>query len=148
MRDAQAGSGKSTEDSSYRLPKYRTRRKAPHVTAANEITVSELQAHYDRLCRCDGGFPWKRGFLGLAVLLAGAVIGAVLAGPGWTDSVKFATVLALFCLVAWRAVDEKETEALTAIRTDFKREILDSIEFVPVEEGEGGSPQPAASVAS
>jgi hypothetical protein len=98
--------------------------------------MGELDSHYKRLQRLGKGNIWKRGFLGAAVLLAGGVIGAVLAGPGWTWEVKAAAALAVTCGLAWRAVSETETEDIQSLCNDYKDDILDSIELVPVEEGQ------------
>ena len=95
--------------------------------------MSELESHYGRLLRLGEKFPWKRLFLTLAVLLAGGIIGSVFAGPGWTTLVKSSCALIVLCLLAWKAVSETEMEDIKAIRRDFKENILDSIELVPIE---------------
>jgi len=91
--------------------------------------MSELERHYQRLCRVGQGEIWKRAFLGLSILLWGGVIGAVLAGPGWTAAVEAATLLAFVLLLASGAVQRAEAEAISNIREDFKEDILDSIEL-------------------
>ncbi len=120
--------------SSYAPAKYRAKRKARHVVPAEDIPVGELESHYERLCRAGGGFYWKPFFLGLAVLLAGGIVGSIFAGPGWTPLAKWSVALIFLCLLAWRAVDETESEDIKAIREDYKKTILDSIELVPAEE--------------
>jgi hypothetical protein len=99
--------------------------------------MGELEAHYRRLQRLGNGNSWKRAFLGAAVLFVGGVIGAVLAGPGWTWQVKAAAATAVACGLAWRGISETEAEGVTNLCDDYKEQILDSIELVPVEEGEG-----------
>jgi hypothetical protein len=92
--------------------------------------MSELESHYKRLCRLGKGNTWKRTFLGAAVLLAGGVIGAVLAGPGWTWEVKAAAGIAIVCGLAWRGVRETEAEDIESLCRDYKEDILDSIELI------------------
>ena len=92
--------------------------------------MGELESHYKRLCRLGRGTTWKRAFLGAAVLLAGGVVGAVLAGPGWTWEVKAAAGIALVCGLAWRGIRESEAEDLENLCRDYKEDILDSIELV------------------
>ncbi|HVD86135.1 MAG TPA: hypothetical protein VNB59_01880 [Solirubrobacterales bacterium] len=104
--------------------------------------MSELDRHYERLCRVGKGGLWKRAFLGFAVLMAGGVIGAVLAGPGWTSEVKVAALVSVIALIAWFAVHETESEGISNIRQDFKEDILDSIEFeITGQDAEVFSPQ-------
>jgi hypothetical protein len=131
------GSGDTAEparDSSYSPSKLRAKRKPRHVVPAEDIPMGELDSHYKRLLRLGKGNPWKRAFLGAAVLLAGGVIGAVLAGPGWTWQVKAATALAIACGLAWRGISETEAEDIGNLCKDYKDDILDSIELVPAEE--------------
>jgi hypothetical protein len=86
--------------------------------------------------RVGKGNPWKRAFLGAAVLMAGGVVGALLAGPGWTWQVKAAAGIAVVCGLAWKAVDDTEAEDVQNLCSDYKEDILDSIELVPVEGAE------------
>lgn len=123
----------------YSQAKYRARRKPRHVTPAEGLPMGELESHYKRLQRLGGGKPWKRAFLGAAVLLAGGVIGAVLAGPGWTWPVKAAAGIAIVCGFAWRGVSETEAEDIGCLCKDYKEDILDSIELVPIGEAEAGT---------
>jgi hypothetical protein len=60
-----------------------------------------------------------------------------LAGPGWTWQVKTATALAVACALAWRGITETEAEDIDNLCNDYKHDILDSMELVPAEEGEG-----------
>jgi hypothetical protein len=101
--------------------------------------MGELDSHYKRLQRLGKGNPWKRGFLGAAVLMAGGVVGAVLAGPGWTWQVKAASGIAIVCALAWRGISDTEAEDITNLCTDYKEDILDSIELVPVEDAESST---------
>jgi membrane protein implicated in regulation of membrane protease activity len=101
--------------------------------------MGELESHYKRLCRLGHGNKWKRTFLGVAVLLCGGVLGAILAGPGWTWRVKVAAVLAVVCALAWRGIAETESEDIKNLCKDYKEDILDSIELVPVEEEQEGN---------
>lgn len=94
--------------------------------------MSELEAHYRRLRRVGKGNIWKRAFLGLAVILIGGVVGAVLAGPGWTWEVKATLGLAVMASLAWYGIHETEAEDLKTICEDFKEDILDSIELEQV----------------
>lgn len=76
----------------------------------------------------------KKAFGGSAAVLVGGVVGALLAGGGWTTGVKIAAVAGALCLLAWIAIREAESENLDCICRDYKQDILDSIEFVEVEE--------------
>jgi hypothetical protein len=96
--------------------------------------MGELESHYKRLQRVGKGNPWKRGFLGASVLLAGGVVGALLAGPGWTWQVKAAAAVAVVCYLAWRGINETEAEDVQNLCSDYKEDILDSIDLVPVAE--------------
>jgi hypothetical protein len=122
--------------SSYSQASFRAQRKPRHVVPAENIPMGELDSHYTRLQRLGKGNPWKRGFLGVAVLLAGGVVGAVLAGPGWTWPVKAAAGIAIVCGLGWRGVSETEAEDIANLCSDYKSDILDSIELVPVENAE------------
>lgn len=126
----------SDKGSSYSPSKYRAQRKPRHVVPAENIPMGELDSHYKRLQRVGKGNPWKRGFLGAAVLLVGGIVGAVLAGPGWTWQVKAAAGIAIVCGLAWRGISETESEDIASLCADYKEDILDSIELVPVGDAE------------
>lgn len=96
--------------------------------------MGELETHYKRLCRVGEENLWKSAFGLLAVVLLGGVVGAALAGPGWTWEVKSAAALTVLAGFAWRGIAETETEGIKAIRDDYKRDILDSLVLEPVEE--------------
>ncbi|HEX9967229.1 MAG TPA: hypothetical protein VGB06_04740 [Solirubrobacterales bacterium] len=95
--------------------------------------MGELETHYRRLSRVKDQNPWKSGFGLLAVVLLGGVVGAALAGPGWTWEVKAAAALTLLAGAAWKGIAETESEGIQAIRDDFKRDILNSLILEPVE---------------
>jgi hypothetical protein len=95
--------------------------------------VGELETHYKRLCRVNDENLWKKGFGLLAVVLMGGVVGAALAGPGWTWEVKAAAALTLLAGLGWKGIAETESEGLQAIRDDYKEDILDSLVLEPVD---------------
>jgi hypothetical protein len=67
------------------------------------------------------------------------VVGAALAGPGWTWEVKAAAALTLLAGLGWKGIAATETEGIEAIRTDFKEDILDSLVLEPVEDSSSTS---------
>lgn len=106
------------------------RRKAQHTANPEDLMIGELRTHYKRLCRVGHADLWRRLFSGTAALLAGGVVGAILAGPGWTTEVKGAATLAIFSGIAWLAIQDTDAESIGGIREDYKRDILDSFEMV------------------
>ena len=94
--------------------------------------MGELETHYKRLCRVGEENLWKKGFGLLAVVLLGVVVGAALAGPGWTWEVKTAAALTVLAGLGWKGMAETETEGIKAIRDDYKEDILDSLVLEPV----------------
>jgi len=94
--------------------------------------MGELETHYKRLCRVGEENLWKRGFGLLAVVLLGVVVGAALAGPGWTWEVKAAAALTVLAGLGWKGMAETESEGIKAIRDDYKEDILDSLVLEPV----------------
>ncbi len=98
--------------------------------------MSELESHYVRLDRVRKrrGAMWRRVFGGLSMLSLGAVAGAILAGPGWTWQVKVALIVGVLSSITWHAIRDTEAENLKGLCDDYKRDILDSIELVAVED--------------
>src|SRR5690349_22609603 len=95
--------------------------------------MGELETHYKRLCRVNDENLWKKSFGLLAVVLMGGVVGAALAGPGWTWEVKAAAALTVLAGVGWRGMAETESEGIQAIRDDYKEDILDSLVLEPID---------------
>jgi hypothetical protein len=94
--------------------------------------MGELETHYKRLCRVSKENPWKKGFGLVGVVLLGGVVGAALAGPGWTWEVKTAALLAVVSGIAWKAIAETESESIRTISDDYKEDILDSLVLEPI----------------
>jgi hypothetical protein len=107
--------------------------------------MGELETHYKRLCRVGEENLWKKGFGLFAVILLGGVVGAALAGPGWTWEVKAAAALTALAGLGWKGMDETESEGIKAIRDDYKEDILDSLILKPVD---GAAPLRKASSSS
>lgn len=114
-------------------PEYRVRRAPRYVQPAENLPISELESHYKRLCRVGEENLWKKGFGLLAVILLGGVVGAALAGPGWTWEVKAAAVVTVVAGLAWKGIADTESEGIKTIRDDYKRDILDSLVLEPVD---------------
>ncbi len=114
-------------------PQYRVRRSPRHVQPAENIPIGELESHYKRLCRVGEENLWKKGFGLLAVVLLGGVVGASLAGPGWTWEVKAAAVVTVVAGLGWKGIADTESEGIKTIRDDYKRDILDSLVLEPID---------------
>ena len=114
--------------------KVRALRSDRATALAPEVMVGELETHYRRLTRVQDGNVWKRAFGGLSALLGGGVVGALLTGTKWSAGLVGAAVAAAVSVVAWYGIRDTEAESIAAIRADYKKDIIDSIEFV--EEGE------------
>ena len=104
--------------------------------------MGELETHYKRLRRVGEENLWKKGFGLLAVVLLGGVVGAALAGPGWTWEVKAAAALTVLAGLGWKGISSTESEGIEAIRIDFKEDILDSLVLEPIEDSSGSSSTP------
>jgi uncharacterized membrane protein YccF (DUF307 family) len=94
--------------------------------------MGELQAHYDRLCRVGNVDLWKVLFGGGWQVLIGAFIGAAIASAAAIILVPLG-VASVLSFLAWLAIKDTEAETVGAIRSDYKKDILDSFDLVPDE---------------
>jgi hypothetical protein len=111
-------------------PKSTYKRKTKHTAAPTELMMGELKTHYDRLCRVGNVDFWKVLFAGGWQALAGAFIGAAIASASAIVLLPLGVGTG-FSFIAWVAVRDTEAETVSAIRSDYKRDILDSFDLVP-----------------
>ena len=114
-------------------PPYRAvlRRKSSTTAKVTEVMISELQTHHRRLERVGKSDWWARFFAVLGNVLLGAGVGLGIAH----DDLFYRWALvsfgfALLSGVSFIAVRNTEAESVKAICDDYKKDVLDSFEYV------------------
>jgi hypothetical protein len=107
------------------------RRNPKRTAKAPEVMISELEAHHRRLERIGASDLWARFFAGLGNGLFGAGVGLAIAHDKLTyEWTVVCFGFALLSGLAFAAVRDTEAESIKAIRDDYKRDVLDSFEYV------------------
>lgn len=109
------------------------RRKARHKARPEDLMMGELQTHYERLCRVGNVDFWKVFLSAGWQVFLGAFIGAAVANAAALVLAPLGTA-GLCTFIGWVAVKDTEAETVKGIRTDYKRDILDSYEIVEGDE--------------
>lgn len=110
-------------------------RRNPETTAqVEDVMMGELESFHERLDRIGRSDLWAWLFGGLFQVALGAGVGTAIAEDGVKTTAFVCFGFALVGLLAYIGVRDTESDSIKAIKDDYKKRVLDTLEYEEAEE--------------